>query len=68
MPSYLVEHINGNAIYNLKHAWTKRPGTAGSGGQELRWLRLKEEDIMGMSRSRRARIEHALGLHSDVPS
>ena len=23
MPSYLVEHINGNAIYNLKHAWTK---------------------------------------------
>ncbi|CAE7351799.1 unnamed protein product, partial [Symbiodinium pilosum] len=23
MPEYLVEHINGNAIYNLEHNWTK---------------------------------------------
>ena len=23
MPEYLVEHINGNAIYNLKHNWTQ---------------------------------------------
>jgi len=23
MPTYLVEHINGNAMYNLKHPWTK---------------------------------------------
>ncbi|CAE7257297.1 unnamed protein product, partial [Symbiodinium sp. CCMP2456] len=23
MPVYLVEHINGNAIYNLKNSWTK---------------------------------------------
>ena len=23
MPKYLVEHINGNAMYNLKHPWTK---------------------------------------------
>ena len=24
MPVYLVDHINGNAIYNLKHPWTRR--------------------------------------------
>ncbi|OLQ02897.1 hypothetical protein AK812_SmicGene14200 [Symbiodinium microadriaticum] len=23
MPVYLVDHINGNAIYNLKHPWTR---------------------------------------------
>ncbi|CAE7037267.1 unnamed protein product [Symbiodinium natans] len=23
MPKYLVDHINGNAIYNLKHSWTQ---------------------------------------------
>ena len=23
MPTYLVEHINGNAMYNLKHPWTQ---------------------------------------------
>ncbi|CAE7037279.1 unnamed protein product [Symbiodinium natans] len=23
MPDYLVDHINGNAIYNLNHTWTK---------------------------------------------
>lgn len=23
MPSYLLKHINGNAIYNLQHPWTK---------------------------------------------
>ncbi|CAE7245212.1 unnamed protein product [Symbiodinium natans] len=23
MPTYLVDHINGNAMYNLKHPWTK---------------------------------------------
>ena len=28
MPDYLVEHINGNAIYNLKHNWTQYLYTA----------------------------------------